>query len=108
MTRCKEFSIVQHARTASSFVVLSFVLLSLQSGFSQTSSSGNSYLLRERAMHAGEQLREYHRLIAQKGMKNKPLPEISQAPAEARISISKTMQTSSTIFFYDNIEGGAN
>ena len=83
-----------------------------QTGFSKAGSQSGAqtreYSLRERAMRAGEQLREFRHLTATQAAKARSLDQVSQSRPEAGIRINKEMQTSSTVFFYDNMEGGAN
>lgn len=61
----------------------------------------------ERAMNAERQLQAYrHRLAAEtQRLKER---ETLGAPAAVGISIDRTVRTNSTIFFYDNVEGGLN
>ncbi|MBI1807285.1 MAG: immune inhibitor A, partial [Ignavibacteria bacterium] len=63
--------------------------------------------LQERAMNAAQQLREYHHRVANEAA-NLKLRGLSKAPAEVGIKINREMKTSSTIFFYDNMESGIN
>ncbi len=85
------------------FTILIFVF-SLQAFAGQQQSLQQS--TRERAMKAGQQLREYHRQQAE-SLKKSALRGTSSVQPKVGISVNKTSGLSSTIFFYDNFESGA-
>lgn len=60
----------------------------------------------QRAMSAARQLREYHQRLGSDRLKAQSR-DLNGA-GSVGISIDRSMQSSSTIFFYDNMEGGAN
>jgi len=62
---------------------------------------------RERAMNAAQQLRDYHQQAALDVKKSK-LNKLSSAPSGVGIKIDRNFQSTSTIFFNDNMESGTN
>ena len=90
-----------------SLLVFSLLILSaaeyqpLQSAVSQRSKTAS---FRERAMNAARQLSEYRQQYSAKERRQ----ALSAVTPEVGIHINSTVQTSSTIFFYDNMESGAN
>jgi hypothetical protein len=62
---------------------------------------------RERAMNAAQQMRDYHKILDAKQLKNNDR-SISSVKTEASIRINQSVKTGSTIYFYDNMESGLN
>ncbi len=63
--------------------------------------------LRERAMNAAQQLRDYHQRIVATEQK-KRLMSSSASRAEVSLRVDRSIQSTSTIYFYDNMESGLN
>ncbi|MDI6804112.1 MAG: SdrD B-like domain-containing protein [Bacteroidota bacterium] len=86
--------------------ILYFVLASiLLSTHSQASYQEQTNSLRERAMKANQQLRDYKQRIANEAKKEN-LYKQSSSPNKVGIQIDLNYKTSSNIIFYDNMEGG--
>jgi hypothetical protein len=86
--------------------VLYFVLASfLLSTHSQASNQQQINSLRERAMNANQQLRNYQQRIASEAKKEN-LYKQSSSPNKVGIRFDRNYKTSSDIIFYDNMEGG--
>ncbi|MBI5022138.1 MAG: immune inhibitor A [Ignavibacteriales bacterium] len=62
---------------------------------------------RERAMNAAQQMRDYHKILETKQLKNSDR-STSSVKTEASIRINQSVKTGSTIHFYDNMESGLN
>jgi hypothetical protein len=62
---------------------------------------------RERAMNAAQQLRDYHKQAAVDVNRSK-LNKLSSGPSGVGIKIDRSFQSTSTIFFHDDMESGTN
>jgi len=87
------------------FSVLALLMLSYLPLASAESPQRAATSMRERAMNAGQQLREYRQGILVSKQKRR---DISSAHSEVGIRINNATKTSSTVFFYDNMESGVN
>jgi hypothetical protein len=75
--------------------------------FSGEQSVQRTISMRERAMNAEQQLREYRQAALMQEKKTR-MRGISQAPAAVQLKVNREIQSSSSIFFYDNMESGVN
>ena len=63
---------------------------------------------RERAMNAARQLKTYQHRQATEAIKIKEMKKVSNAPAEVAIKLNREIESSSIIYFYDNMGSGTN
>jgi hypothetical protein len=97
-------------RTLTSFVLLfGFIFtLSTASRASATRVDGAQFNQKLRMINAQEQLRRYHkRMDVERNTSKYAIPG-STAPTRVQMHLNGTVQTSSTIFFYDDMESGIN
>ena len=78
--------------------------ISLHAGQSRNDQTSPAF--KQRAMNAAEQLRDYHQRISTSVLKR--LRDPSSARKDVEIKIDREAKTSSTIFYYDNVESGVN
>jgi type II secretory pathway pseudopilin PulG len=89
------------------FFLVAFVILLtvIASPLSLAGDQQRKQSLRERAMNAAQQLRDFHRQAALE-LQNSKLKKLSAAPAQVGINIDRNYKTASTIFFHDDMESG--
>ncbi|MBI5216319.1 MAG: T9SS type A sorting domain-containing protein [Ignavibacteriae bacterium] len=90
-------------------VMLSFLCLTLSSASQAgklTSDKSKERILR--ALSANEQLNDYNLRIQQSTKLNKIGANTFALKPEVQIKLNESMQTTSTVFFYDNMENGTN
>ncbi|HEV8539024.1 MAG TPA: hypothetical protein VGR15_08925, partial [Bacteroidota bacterium] len=86
-----------------SVILLAVILLSPP--LSSAQRQKNSISFRERTMNAAQQLREYRQQLR---LTKENARSTSALHSEVAIRINRTAKTSSTIYYYDDIESGAN
>src|SRR5437762_493676 len=101
----KHFTVLSCPSSRFTFLSLIIIVLlnhlPLQAGTPQK----RSISFRERAMNAEQQMREYRQRVL---VSNDKLRGISSVHSDVGVRIDRASKTSSTIFFYDNIESGTN
>src|SRR6266852_3231095 len=90
---------------SNSFLSLILLFLFAHKPLAAETPQKRSTTLRERAMNAEQQLREYRQQVH---LSKEKFRGISSVHSEVGIRIDRASKTSSTIFFYDNMESGAN
>lgn len=95
-------------QTKNIFPFLSLLIIFMLFGTQPASAAqSEKSSIRERAMNAQQQIREYRTSIGSMHLKGDDRSAFSLKP-EASIRLNRSVKSGSTIFFYDNMESGPN